>query len=878
MWDPAKLIKLNPEKGMRAPWGKASEGRFHHLAHHCADVAACFEALCAQPVIRSRMERAAQRTLTPVDIARLGVLTFLHDAGKLHPGFQARAWTDGSKSLIKVGHLDAGAAIFGNCEEPKLGEFLHLEALNDWGINFHVLLSILAHHGRPFDPSGNACIAERHWKSSPDYNPVPHAETIGKAAERWFPDAFQSSEDHVPSTPPFQHLLCGLVTLADWLGSTETLFPYVDLFDPNYISAARVGAKQALARVGLDAEKLRAAVTGRSGFASLTGGFTPRPAQATVGETDLEAQLLILEAETGAGKTEAALWRFVQLLEAGAVDSLYFALPTRAAARQIHGRVCRAMANVFGTSAPEPILSIPGYLKAGQAEGQALPGWRVRWDDDDGREEQNLISRWAAESSRKFLASTVAVGTVDQAMLAGLQVRHAHLRAAALSRSLLVIDEVHASDRYMSEVQGHLLKNHRTLGGYAMLMSATLGSSARQKWFDRSKLQQPMTLGDAITQPYPAVWTSGSAKGSTAADEENRKRIVMTACDAWDAETTAVLAGDAAGKGARVLVIRNTVSAAQEVFQAIRESGAGDLLWQVAGHAALHHSRFAAEDRNLLDIEVERALPPTASARPEGGVIVIGTQTLEQSLDIDADFLITDLSPADVLLQRIGRLHRHSLARPAGFETPQCIVLCPERGLDHLTKPAFENGIGGFSGADRVIGGVYTNLHACELTRRLIAEHPEWIIPDMNRLLVESATHDEMIEALCVEKGDAWRHYWNTIYGQDLANVGAANNVALVTDTDFADAGLFPSDQEAVRTRLGAEGARIKFVDGTVGPFGQVISTITIPAHWSRGIDIPEDPVSVSRQGECWHFLVGSASFVYGKVGLMRTEQNVPTA
>ena len=163
------------------------------------------------------------------------------------------------------------------------------------------------------------------------------------------------------------------------LGSTETLFPYVDLFDPNYISAARVGAKQALARVGLDAEKLRAAVTGRSGFASLTGGFTPRPAQATVGETDLEAQLLILEAETGAGKTEAALWRFVQLLEAGAVDSLYFALPTRAAARQIHGRVCRAMANVFGTSAPEPILSIPGYLKAGQAEGQALPGWRVRW-------------------------------------------------------------------------------------------------------------------------------------------------------------------------------------------------------------------------------------------------------------------------------------------------------------------------------------------------------------------------------------------------------------------------------------------------------------------------------------------------------------------
>ena len=822
------------------------------------------------------MECAADRTLTSVDIARLTVLAFLHDVGKLHPGFQAKAWPDASNGMNKVGHLDAGAAIYGNCEEPKLGENLHLESLNDWGIDWNILLSVLAHHGRPFDHSKSFRIAGRYWRTAPNYNPVLQAELMGQSVKRWFPDAFLSNADKVPSKPRFQHLLCGLVTLADWLGSTESLFPFIAQFDTNYIWSARHKAKQALIRVGLNSERLRTLVTGRSGFASLTGGFTPRPAQTIVGKTDLGTKLLIFEAETGSGKTEAALWRFVQLLEAGTVDSLYFALPTRSAAKQIHDRVCRVMTNVFGTDAPDPVLSIPGYLRAGQAEGQALPGWRVLWDDDDQREELNLISRWAAENSKKFLASTVAVGTVDQAMLASLQVKHAHLRAAAISRSLIVVDEVHASDRYMSEVQSRLLKNHLALGGHAMLMSATLGSNARQMWSVCTKTQCSITLEDAIAQPYPAVWTSQSVVHSTSAGRESRKHIKISACNAWDAKTTSVLANTAASKNARVLVIRNTVSAAQETFRAMQESSASVLLWQVAGRAAMHHSRFAAEDRHFLDTAVEQALSPMVGVRPDGGVIVIGTQTLEQSLDIDADFLITDLCPSDVLLQRIGRLHRHKLPRPAGFETPQCIVLCPKHGLDRLAEPAFENGIGAFSGSDGVINGVYTNLHACELTHRLIVQYPEWIIPDMNRLLVENATHDEMIEALCVEKGDTWRRYWNTIYGQDLANSGAARNVALNTDIDFESAGLFPSDLETVRTRLGAEGPRIKFADGIVGPFGQSISTITIPAQWSKGANISETLIPAVMQGERLSFRLGSVEFLYGRLGLERAGQHVP--
>ena len=43
-----------------APWGKFSDGESHHLAHHCANVAACFEALASLPTVRARLERAAE--------------------------------------------------------------------------------------------------------------------------------------------------------------------------------------------------------------------------------------------------------------------------------------------------------------------------------------------------------------------------------------------------------------------------------------------------------------------------------------------------------------------------------------------------------------------------------------------------------------------------------------------------------------------------------------------------------------------------------------------------------------------------------------------------------------------------------------------------
>jgi CRISPR-associated endonuclease/helicase Cas3 len=705
------------------PWGKFYDGKFHRLVHHLADVAACFEAITSIPTIRRRLIETARTDVSATAIARLSVLAFLHDAGKLNPGFQAKGWPVGVWKRPLRGHVAEGASIFDPNGPQDIADKLCVADLVNWGVNVDLLYASLSHHGRPLRIDQSAVDS---WKGVPNYDPIAAATEMGNMMRRWFPDAFAEGVEPLPAPAEFQHLFCGLVSLADWMGSDRRIFEPVEVLDLDYTVTAREKARRAIAGVGLDVATLQAVAQGRATFQTITGLPKPRPQQGLAAEFSLDEQLVILEAETGSGKTEAALWRFARLFEADRVDSLYFALPTRAAAIQIHGRVQKALANLFGGQAPEAVLAVPGYLRAGEVQGQPLPDWKVRWDDDP--DEAKLMSRWAAESAKRYLAATVAVGTVDQAMLAALQVKHAHLRAAALTRSFLVIDEVHASDRYMTEVQNHLLKTHLRRGGYAMLMSATLGSSARSKWLGQRDCP---SFADSVTAPYPAVWGSGLVQPVPAKGPQKQKAVGMSLVSTMSPEEAGRRAILAAKDGARVLVIRNTVTAAIATWEAVRQAGEEKLLMQVAGGPALHHSRFAPEDRKLLDAAVETALSPEPEKRAKVGVVVIGTQTLEQSLDIDADLLITDLCPVDVLLQRIGRLHRHKLARPAAFEAPQCIVLSPENGLVPLLAPAFENGLGAWRDVTGILQGVYRDLSILEEADR--AHSPECFRPSLQR-------------------------------------------------------------------------------------------------------------------------------------------------
>jgi CRISPR-associated endonuclease/helicase Cas3 len=812
------------------------------------------------------MEKAAGGLLDQAKISRLSVLAFLHDAGKLHPGFQAKGWSEGDWHGPRRGHTQEGAAIFLEPDLEAIALPLGKAEMIEWGLGQDpgLLFSVLAHHGRPINSDFTAAKSWGQVKT-PEfiYDPISASTEIGTVIRRWFPEAFQPKTDLLPSRPQFAHLFAGLVSLADWLGSDKRFFPFVKDLDQDYINHARTRARSAVSAIGLDVAGPRQVIAGRTGFKDVTGFTTPNAQQSFVGSASLAEQLLILESETGSGKTEAAFWRFARLFEAGIVDGLYFALPTRSAAMQLHHRIQQMLKSFFGSHAPEAVLAVPGYIKAGDAEGQALPDWQVRWDDDGDAAENKLVGRWAAENAKRYLAATIAVGTVDQAMLVALRVKHAHLRAAALSRSLLVIDEVHASD--MTEVQGHLLQMHLDCGGHALLMSATLGARARSKWLHAAL----PTFEEAVNTAYPAVWSSGLSVPATAESGSKQKKVAMAVLATMDPEPCASLAVEAARRGARVLIIRNTVDAAVATWQAVRQAGGEQFLLRANDGPALHHGRFAPEDRRLLDKEVEQAL--SSKLRKDGGVIVIGTQTLEQSLDIDSDVLFSDLCPADVLLQRIGRLHRNSaLFRPFGFQAPTCYVLVPAQGLSRLLKPAFENGLGAWIN-NGVYEGIYRDLSILELTQRLAESFSTWDLPAMNRMLVESTTHPERIAALHKEMGQEWTQYSNQVIGAEIANQGLARNVLLPFKIPFGEV-QFPTDEERIRTRLGGEGARIEFVKPVTSPLGEEIRWITLPEQWSHGVDA-DTPVTPEISEHGIQFAVGSTMFSYDRRGLMKVRK-----
>lgn len=809
-------------------------------------MAAVFGALLNLPILRRRAEEACARALNETDIARLSGLAFLHDVGKLAPAFQAKGWPDGFWKRGTRNHLDTA---FFWCAEaaarPKTALDGLLVDLVTWGDVDGWLKVLFAHHGRPVRPVATNELDR--FEVLEHYDWQAEERLMGRAMREWFPGAFGVGQP-LPGNPGAHHFVAGLLALADWIGSDRAAFPFIAEFRLDYWNEAQELAKTRLKEIGLDVSMRR--LRGSPDFWLVSDHPKPHPAQAEIGALPASARLVILEAETGSGKTEAALWRFAALRAAGEVDGLYFAVPTRAAARQLHARVNAALTRMFDDP-PEAVLAIPGEIAAGEATATRLPEWRVLWDDDAGAPHP---SRWAAEHATRYLAAEIAVGTVDQAMLAALMLKHAHLRGAALSRSLLIIDEVHASDAYMGQVQGELVKAHLAVGGHALLMSATLGSVARARWLGQPQPDEAA----AASLPYPAVWVAGEDAPRAVGGMDRVKPVTIAADTDWSGARAAALASRAAGQGARVLVIRNTVARAQETWRAACDL-APDLVLQVAGGPALHHSRFAAEDRALLDRAVEEALGQRADS---GGCIVIGTQTLEQSLDIDADLLVTDLCPMDVLLQRIGRLHRHARPRPPGFKAARAVVLCPD-DLDGLTRQA-ENGLGAFED-NASLSGVYMDVPGLAATLARIEVEPLWRLPEMNRELVEAATHPQALDRIAATRG--WQDYRRRLTGAGLAQLGLAERVVLNRRQAFPES--YPDD-EKIKTRIGEEGAVIDIKDAPPGPFGVPISRIALPAMWSHDLT-GEETAILSDDGDDMTLQIGTRSFRYGRAGLERT-------
>ena len=486
-------------------------------------------------------------------------------------------------------------------------------------------------------------------------------------------------------------VLTGLVALADWLASEERsirahLAAGIDV-TPGGLAAHFTRARDLAAAATRQAGLTRFAPTPRPFPARF--GFPPRGIQEAL-DTGLPPAvtgpgLLLVMAPTGEGKTEAAWAAATHLAEKTGSSGVFVALPTMATTDAMHTRVeAFVTADITGpgdpadgTDGPGEVIATPVTRLHGLASLPPLVS--------DPAESAGLCpsatdaTAWLQGNRRKILAP-VAVGTIDQVISAALRSRHGPLRWAALANKVLVIDEVHAYDPYMQILLRRTLTWLARLGVPVVALSATLPQSLAEDLTAAYHRGVPGADPDAapeVTSTYPG-WafydasTRQVTQQSSPPVRERRLRVTLAPTRPGDADPVLLehLAPLRDEDGGCVLVVCNTVAAAQGRYETLRETLAG-----TGTEVMLLHSRFPLGQRQEITDAVEAKFGKDA-ARPHRAVLV-ATQVIEQSLDIDFDLVVSDLAPISLLLQRAGRGHRHPRPRPAACTDPTLVVLAP---------------------------------------------------------------------------------------------------------------------------------------------------------------------------------------------------------
>jgi CRISPR-associated endonuclease/helicase Cas3 len=852
------------------PWAKLSPSPsgwlWLPLLEHCLDVGVVFRGIVSQPVIRDRIDVAAGAHLTDGDLDRLAVIMGAHDMGKANTAFQDKPFT-----RERISHTTELLGIF--LDDSLRLRFLSeidAEGVGAWfqggGSTLEEYLGMLmGHHGRPIDTNDQHFFPPTSTMWFPNHGRDPIL-AIGELM-RGLKLALIEHQDFtaIPKSPSLQHYLYGLLMVSDWIASDESRFP----IDRDNDFDRKVVSQRFLTDIGL----LNPAAVVTTLASGVTKLGLPRLNSIQSAMTELDpdgddAHLVTIESETGSGKTEAALLWWMSLRAAGKVDGFYFALPTRVSAKQIHDRLQQYSDHAWnGTPIAKAWPAAAKTIDGDTPTGTKLSSFNYL--------DEAIEPRWAERNSKRFLASFLAVGTIDQALAAILKAKHSHLRGSLLRRSLLIVDEVHASDVYMGELLRDLLRAHIRGGGYALLLSATLGSSLRDELMsDVSGAISSPSLEEAIRVPYPTIVSRVFVPLSS----ERSKSVSMQLmhCAETPDDTLAAPILHVLQHGGRVLVVANTVKRAVGLQQWVEGIAPSGSLFTINSIPAPHHSRFAGPDREMLDARVIQLLGKDA---PDGGVVVVGTQTLEQSLDIDCDLLITDLCPADILLQRLGRLHRHERPRLSDG-VARCIVLGPSGDL-----VGYLNSKGDTLPMARSRGwgqnSVYENLAAVELTRRLICDHSEWKIPADNRMLVESSTHRDAILGLC-ESDVRWRLAGWALDSAISVQSRMAQSASMSgwLSQPFGNFTLeVGSDLECMfKTRIGADSLRLP-TQSFVSPFGNVIDELTVPMHiidmTKEGLDdsggfVVTDVATRDSRGLTIFLRLGDQRLRYSRFGIER--------
>ncbi|MCX4657354.1 CRISPR-associated helicase Cas3' [Streptomyces microflavus] len=821
-------------------WGKSAArngGRTHLLLGHLLDTAA------VAGVMWDRYVSAAfRRRLDEVSGGR-GKLWFMwvcgiHDCGKACPAFQAMDAAEAAPVLAsglvwgrlatdrrkKWRHDVAGAALL----KPRL--------VAEWGSAESaawVWPLVAGHHGAFPSLSGLQPPNREVQGSGADWAEVQRAvvDVFTRAV------GFEDLADVRPVgalRKAEQLALSGMIVMADWIASDSSVFR--GLGDAGLISLAgsRGRAEVAWGRLGLRGGWQGLSLP-RERLGPLTGriGVIPRASQRELLERAWSMPvpgLLVVEAPMGEGKTKAALAAAEVLAARFGLDGVFVAMPTQATSDPMYEQVLQWVRSF------DPEFESQVALLHGRRRFNAW--WRAIWEgkprpDGDGcgcghAAEQSVgfgeddygaidedagYGMQSAEPSadgapavgadgpahwflgnKRGLLTAFAVGTIDHLLHAATRTRHVMLRFAGLAGKVVVVDEVHAADIYMRQFLVEALRWLGQAGVPVVLLSATLPPAQRQLYVDAylSGVLGVADVREVVPEPagYPCV-TVACGVGGRAVVETSRQAVPSWRESApvaltWLPDTdpagtrVAEVVWESVEDGGVALVVVNQVSRAQGIFEALREKGLG-------GEVHLLHARLCAAHRADRTAECLRLMGPQAGGERPHRMVVVATQLAEQSFDVDADVLFTDLAPADLLLQRIGRLHRHSGTRRRGVHrVPRVLVTGVEAGRDGVPEVLW---------ASRAIYGMWSLLRAAALVTEAagplaaadgqsvpLGEPVAWSIPADVPGLVARAYGDAEVCPDGWGEADAWRQWQD----RELKRMGEAGNYLLCRPREWA--------------------------------------------------------------------------------------------
>lgn len=725
----------------------------------------------------------------------IAALAALHDLGKISPGFQMKCeeWLR-QKNLLDVARR-------WNWEqemEPDHGKVTHAalqkyfyENNMDEGTATYLSAVLGGHHGRLNPPDDRGFKPRKPIVD--EQSGIDWKKERKDAADAVFSQfGVKPPEISIGDSSPALWWLAGLTSVADWIGSDERHFPAEG--GMNADQAAGV-ALQCLEGTGFTRPQISRGLSFHDLFHDSTKSrekFTPNEMQTAALSTITDRGVYVIEAPMGMGKTEAALGAAYNLLVSGKASGIYFALPTQATSNRMHFRMKQFVERIAFHAVETKIIHSNSWLID---DKQAVLSPANTVATEEGAE----IGRNWFSSAKRALIAPFGVGTVDQALLGVVAAKHFFVRHFALAGKVVILDEIHSYDLYTGTLIDRLIETLEKLGCTVIILSATLSRARREQIIPVNKTRSL----SAAKESYPLITgrRQGKPLKALAIPPPRRKTIEVAFKPMAEAISFAV---EGAKKGACVVWVCDMVGSSQQVFLELRKRNNADF------PIGLLHAHFPFWRREELENEWMSRLGKDSSTRC--GSILVSTQIVEQSVDLDVDLMITELAPTDMLLQRLGRLWRHKRGKRA-VPKPHFYIIQEKKSLGEFRKME-EKQIKEALGNKALVYDPYTLLRSLEEWKKL----KMLVIPTDVRKLIEATYKERKKEP----KG--WQALLQDTEGKKLALKQKAlmsSNIWQVTLNDEEGIQTRPSELPTLSLILcrSLTETNAEFIDGSVVAF-----------------------------------------------------------